>query len=104
MTDVPNPPVIAIRSNQTHFENGNFTVTLEWPQFSGETYTVTTVPEPVHKNYTPGSINIQLVMDYNTLYNVTVTATLCGHRNATNFTTIHHSSLDDLGWSIIAIS
>ena len=32
-------------------------------------------------------------MHYNIIYNVTVTAILCGHRNATNFTTIriHHS-------------
>ena len=83
--------MIAIKSNGTRFENGNFTVTLEWSQFSGETYTVTTVPQPVHKIYTPESTNIQLVMRYNTLYIiVTITATLCGN-SATNFTTIHHS-------------
>ena len=82
-----------MKSNGIRFENGTFTVTLEWSQFSGETYTVATVPDPVHKNYTPGSANIQLVIRYNTLYNVTVTAILCGSRswNATNFTTIHHS-------------
>ena len=79
--------MIAIRSNQTHFENGNFTVTLEWPQFSGETYSVAAVPEAVHMMVTG---NAQLVMLYNTEYNVTVTATLCGHRSASNFTTIHY--------------
>ena len=82
-TDIPNGPEVIIRPDMTHFGNNNFTVTLEWPQFSGETYTVVTVPEVVHKSYT-GSTNVQLIMLYNTHYNVTVTATLCGHRNATN--------------------
>ena len=58
---------------------------MEWSQFNGETYTVATVPEAVHTNFT-GSTSVQLVMLYNTQYNVNVTATLCGHRNATNFT------------------
>jgi hypothetical protein len=82
-------------SDETRFEHDNFTVTLEWSQFSGtgETYSVITVPEPVHKYYTPGSTSIQLVMRYNTHYNVTVTATvtLCGHRNATTSKAIHYS-------------
>jgi hypothetical protein len=84
--------VIATRSNGIDFENGNFTVTLEWSRFTGETYSVATIPEAVHKEYTPGSTStsIQLAMRYNTQYNVTITATLCGHRNATNFT-IHYS-------------
>jgi hypothetical protein len=56
----------------THFGADNFTVTLEWSQFSGETYSVTTVPEPVNMSFTM-STNVQLVMLYNTqLYNVTV--------------------------------
>jgi hypothetical protein len=66
-----------------HFGADNFTVTLEWSQFSGETYSVATVPESVHLISTM-STSVQLVMLYNTQYNVTVTATLCGHRNATN--------------------
>jgi hypothetical protein len=68
----------------THFGADNFTVTLEWYQFSGgETYSVATVPESVHLISTMNR-SIQLVLLYNTQYNVTVTATLCGHRNATN--------------------
>ena len=69
------------------FRNDNFLVTLEWPhnQFSGETYTVATTPEAVHTMFTTNT-SVQLVMFYDTLYNMTVTATLCGHRNTTNFT------------------
>jgi hypothetical protein len=71
------------------FGNDNFTVTLEWYQFSGESYNVTTVPEPVSTSFT-GSTGVQLVMLYDTPYNVTITATLCGNRNTTNFTTLHY--------------
>jgi hypothetical protein len=68
----------------THFGADNFTVTLEWSQlFSGETYSIATVPQPVHTTFAT-STSVQLVMLYNTQYNVIVTATLCGHRNATN--------------------
>jgi hypothetical protein len=67
----------------TYFGADNFTVTLEWSQFSGETYSVATVPESEHISFTM-STSVQLVLLYNTQYNVTVTATLCGHRNATN--------------------
>ena len=60
----------------------NFTVTLEWSQFSGETYTVATVPQPICMSFIMGT-SVQVVMLYNTEYNVTVTATLCGDSNAT---------------------
>ena len=67
------------------FGNDNFTVTLEWSQFSGETYSITTTPEAEHTRFTTNT-SVQLVMFYNILYNVNVTATLCGYRNTTNFT------------------
>ena len=61
----------------------NFTVVLEWSQFSSETYTVATVPEPEHLSFIM-STSVQLVMLYNTQYNVAVTATLCGHNATSN--------------------
>ena len=70
-----------------HLGMDNFTVTLEWSQFSGETYTVATVPEPDDMNFIM-STSVQLVMLYNTEYNITITATLCGH--STNATTISY--------------
>jgi hypothetical protein len=72
-----------VRPDTTHFGNDNFTVTLEWSQFSSETYSVATVPESEHVSFTMIT-SVQLVLLYNTQYNVTVTATLCGHRNPTN--------------------
>ena len=74
-----------------HFGNSNFTVTLEWPQFSGETYNVISDPEVEHTSFTGiTNTSVQLVMVYNTQYSVNVTATLCGHRNAATLT-IHYS-------------
>ena len=87
--DAPNPPEIAIRTDTIHFGNDNFKVALEWPQFIGETYTVATVPEAVHARFTTNT-SVQLVMLYNTQYNVSITATLCGHRSA--ITTIHYGN------------
>ena len=67
----------------------NFTVVLEWSQFSGETYTVAAVPEALHTSimHMNTSCRAQLVLLYDTEYNVTITATLCGNSNSTNSTT-----------------
>jgi hypothetical protein len=40
----------------THLRMDNFTVTLEWFQFSGETYNVTSVPEAVNISFTTNTI------------------------------------------------
>ena len=78
-----------------HFGNNNFTVTLEWSQVSGETYTVATTPEAEHTRFTANT-SVQLVMLYNMQYNVNITATLCGHRNATNFTVQYSKNSSDI--------
>ena len=82
-TDIPNAHEITLTpADDSHLGTDNFTVVLEWSQFSGETYTVTTIPEPEHMSFIM-SARVQLVMLYNIQYNVMVTATLCGH-NATS--------------------
>ena len=86
-TDAPSTPEVVLRTDNimTNFGNNSVTVTLEWSQFSGETYSVATIPEPVHMSFIM-STSVQLVLHYNTQYNLTVIATLhmCGHcRNAT---------------------
>ena len=86
-TDFPNTPEVVIRSDMTSFRN-NFTVTLKWLQYNHETYSIAIVPEPLHTGIITNT-SVQVVMLYNTQYNVKVTATLCGYRNATNFT-IHY--------------
>ena len=75
----------------TKFGNDNVTVTLEWFQFSGETYSVATVPEAVNMSFIM-STRVQLVMLYNTQHNVMVTATLCGDRNATTNLMIYYGN------------
>ena len=72
------------------FGNNNVTVTLEWSQFSGETYIVATIPEAAASVSFTGSTSVQLVLLYNTEYNVTITAILCGDGNATNSSTISY--------------
>ena len=87
--DAPSAPEVVLRTDMTKFGNDNITVTLEWSQFSGETYSVATIPEPVHMSFII-STSVQLVLHYDTEYNLTVTATLCGHSNATNNLTIYY--------------
>ena len=83
---------MVVRPDMNHFGNDNFTVTLEWSQTSGETYLVATTPEAVYTSFTTNT-SVQLVMLYNTQYNVTVTATLCGHRSTTNIITYYGNSI-----------
>ena len=72
-----------------HFGSDNYTVILEWFQFSGETYTVAATPELLHTDFIANT-SVQLVMLYDTQYSVNVTASLCGHRNATNSTILNY--------------
>ena len=51
-TDFPNTPGVVIRPDINYFGNDYFTLTLEWPQFSGETYSVATVPEAIYTRFT----------------------------------------------------
>ena len=87
-TDIPNAPEITLTPDVAHLGMDNFTVILEWPQFSGETYTVATLPEALHTSIMNNSCHAQLVLLYDIEYNVTVTATLCGNSNTTNSTTL----------------
>ena len=75
--DVAHPPDVTVKTDTIQFGNDNFLVTLEWPQFSGETYTVATTPEAVHTMFTTNTMaSVHLVMLYDTQYSVNVTATL----------------------------
>ena len=48
----------------------------------GVTYNVTTEPKTVAKNVTTS--NAQIMVSYNTFYNVSVEATLCGQMNVSS--------------------
>ena len=62
----------------------NVTVILEWTPENGMSYNVSVVPQ-VAVRFT-GDRSVQLTASYNTVYNVSVVATLCGRNNATTAT------------------
>ena len=68
-------------------------VTLEWTNKNGVTYTVSSDPEVLDISYT-GSNSTQLAVSYNTKYNISVVASLCG-KNDTVFTIINYGKLLD---------
>ena len=73
------PPIVA-RSEQ--FGMDGVTVILEWSQENnGTSHNVSVVP--LVAIWSTGSTRVQLTVLYNTLYNVSVVATLCGRHNAT---------------------
>ena len=53
----------------------NVTVILEWIHENATSYTLSTIPQVAIRNQTT---SVQMTLSYNTLYNVSVVATLCG--------------------------
>ncbi len=70
------PPVIAEREE---FGMENVTITLDWNPGMSTSYDVTVEPSIPVKFME--STSIQLVVSYNTMYNVSVVATLCEYTN-----------------------
>ena len=63
-----------------NFGFDNITISLSWTQQDSDiSYNVTVVPQ-VTMRLIPGSerASVQLILFYNTLYNVSIVATLCG--------------------------
>ena len=73
---IPSPPNITTREG---FGMENVTVTLDWKPEMGMSYNVIINPNVPVKFVE--NTSIQLVVSYNTLYNVSVVATSCGHSN-----------------------
>lgn len=67
-------------------------VALEWTHKNGVTYAVSVDPE-VNVSYTWKN-SAQLSVSYNTKYNISVVASLCG-KNRTVFTTINYGKLSN---------
>ena len=72
------------------FEANSVIVTLEWTTKHGVTYNVNVDPQ-VTVNHT-GSNSAQLVVPFNTKYNVSVVASLCG-TNKTTFSLLNYGKL-----------
>jgi hypothetical protein len=84
--------VVQVRAER--FGSDNITVILEWPdEGGGVSYSASVVPESLMVEMLTGSvtgfINTKLVLLYNTPYNLSTVATLCGV-NSTNITELNY--------------
>ena len=79
-----------VRVSQEQFQQTNISVTIEWAAEEGISYTINVNPNVTinvtERNYT------ELVVSYDTEYNVSVIASLCG-TNKTTFTTLHYGEI-----------
>ena len=66
------------------FSADSVAVDLEWKEESGVTYTTNIIPQA--PSTSTGSSRLQLMLSYNRVYNVTITATLCGQNYGENTT------------------
>jgi hypothetical protein len=93
VTGSPTIPVVQVRSEQ--FGSDNITVILEWPdEGGGVSYSTHVAPESLMVEMLTGSvtgfINIKLVLLYNTSYNFSTVATLCGVNSTTSITELNY--------------
>ena len=72
------------------FRAKDISVILEWTRTNGVSYSIRVDPE-VAVNYT-GRNSAQITVSYDTKYNISVVASLCGITIA-NFTIIHRGKL-----------
>ena len=72
------------------FETNSIIVVLKWTTKNGASYSVRVDPE-LGINYTERH-SAQLLLSYNTKYNISITASLCG-RNSTTFSALYHCKL-----------
>ena len=87
-------------SEQLTFEANSVTVTLEWSTKNSVTYTINTDPQVAVNQTGLGRNSAQLTVSYNTRYNVSIVASLCG----TNRTTLIVLNYGKLHLSVIAIA
>ena len=84
---------MSFESISEHFESTGVIVTVKWIEESPfYLYDITVVPQ-VEAIFT-GRVRVQLKVQYNSLYNVSVVASSpCGLDNVTNFTELFYSEL-----------
>ena len=77
-----------------HFQTNFVSVTLEWTAKNGVSYVVSVNPETTI-SYT-GKRSTQLIVLYNTKYNVSVVASLCGINQEVYSTIIEYGKLQKI--------
>ena len=73
------------------FENESVVVTLEWTVENGAFMGLSVVPMAESVNFGPSSR--QLMLSYNTSYNVSAVASLCGQYYSTRSIELHYGEL-----------
>ena len=67
----------------------NVLVVIQWSHQSIVSYNVNTIPQVLNATFIERT-RIQMLVFYNTLYNVSITATLCGQNNATTIVMLNY--------------
>ena len=99
--DIQYTPMLNI-SNQT-YEPENVTVTVEWTQLTGVTYTVIVSPSVPTVNLI-GTTRYQLTIPYNRTYNFSVVAATPCRPNATNFITLNYGELSVMQYYVVQVT
>ena len=79
-TVYPRSSLNILNSSEVFMAN-TITVTLEWEQEAGVTYNASIYPATQTPPTLTENSRFQLTLSYNTLYSVTITATLCGQNS-----------------------
>ena len=87
-----------IKANSEQFGTDAVTLVLEWTQENSSlsySYNVSAAPDPQLATKFIGSTSVQLTVPYNTLFNVSVTASenLCGQIHVTTEITLLYSEV-----------
>ena len=87
--DIQHTPILSISEND--YETENVTVTVEWVQQMGVTYTISV--SPLVPIIDTESVGHRLTIPYNTAYNLSVVAATPCRANATTIITLYYGEL-----------
>ena len=92
-TGSPTSPVVQVRSEQ--FGLDNITVILEWHnEGGGVSYSASVTTESLAVEMLTGHASIELVLLYNTQYNLSIVASLCGVNSTTSITELNYGEFN----------
>ena len=93
-----------LENEVTLFGRNNLTVRLVWSRENGASYNVSVVPS-VSVDFTAHT-TVEISLAYNTLYNVSITTTICGRRSnsSTTFFELNYSKVYTIIGSFVLTS
>ena len=92
---------MSVQSDPEEFSSDGVTVNLEWTLLNSQVYhqqflqnVIVNVNPPLDNIMSTGNMRVQLILSYNTLYNVSVTQnSTCQQLNQTMFLELNYSKL-----------